>query len=237
MDRPKVLIADDCDEFTQSLIQAIGNEFQIQCCRTGKEALALLHSFQPDLLVLELMLTELDGISLLQTAAASGCLTNVLIVTNLFNTYAGDIMSHLNIRYVIRKPCDLEATVERIRDLTQVKKPHSLQSDAKSQISHMLHALSVPTKLNGYGYLRQAVLEMAISPGMPLVKELYPAVAKTFGCTCAQVERSIRNAISSAWNNRDEETWRKYLKIETSQPLHRPTNSEFIIHLAELVRL
>ena len=45
MDRPKVLIADDCDEFTQSLIQAIGNEFQIQCCRTGKEALALLHSF------------------------------------------------------------------------------------------------------------------------------------------------------------------------------------------------
>lgn len=237
MDRPKLLIADDSEEFTQALVQALGDDYTVQCCRTGREALSLLRSFQPDLLVLELMLTELDGISLLRAAADSGCLTNVLIVTKLFNTYAGDLMSRLNIRYVIRKPCDLQSTVERIRDLTHMERPRASLSDPKVQIAQMLHALNVPTKLNGYAYLKQAILEMAISPGMPLVKELYPAVAKTFGCTCAQAERSIRNAISAAWNHRDEETWRKYLKIDSRQPLRRPTNSEFIIQLSEQIRL
>ena len=237
MERPKLLIADDSEEFTQALIRALGDDCTIQCCRTGKEALSLLHSFQPDLLVLELMLTELDGISLLQAAADSGCLPDVLIVTKLFNTYAGDLISRLNIRYVIRKPCDLKATVTRIRDLTHIARPDSISSSPKDQVAQMLHALSVPTKLNGYAYLKQAVLKMAVSPGLPLIKELYPAVADTFGCSCAQVERSIRSAISAAWEKRDEALWRKYLRVESSQQLHRPTNSELITHLAEQVRL
>lgn len=237
MDRPKVLIADDSDDFTRSLMQALGDDFHIRCCRTGKEALSLLHSFQPDLLVLELMLTELDGISLLQTAVASGCKTNVLVVTKLFNTYASDLMTHLNIRYVIRKPCDPEATVDRIRDLIRLTAPPHAPDDPKVQVAKMLHALSVPTKLNGYTYLKQAIWEMARSPGMPLVKELYPAVAAVFGCECHQVERSIRTAIAAAWENQDEEVWRRYLKTESSHPLRRPTNSEFIIQLAEQVRL
>ena len=237
MDRPKVLIADDSDDFTRSLTQALGDDFHFRCCRTGKEALSLLQSFQPDLLVLELMLTELDGISLLQAAVASGCKANVLVITKLFNTYATDLMTHLNIRYVIRKPCDLEATVDRIRDLTRFAKPQIAPDDPKIQIAQMLHALSIPTKLNGYTYLKQAIWEMARCPGMPLVKELYPAVAGVFGCQCHQVERSIRTAIAAAWEKRDDAVWRRYLKMEASHPLRRPTNSEFIIQLAEQVHL
>ena len=183
------------------------------------------------------MLTELDGISLLQSAADSGCLPNVLVITTLFNSYTGDLLSHLNIRYVIRKPCDPNATANRIHDLIQIEKPRNPQGDPKVQIAQMLHALSIPTKYNGYAYLKQAIWEMASSPGMPIVKELYPAVAKAFGCTWTQAERSIRNAISAAWKQRDEEVWRRYLKVEGSQPLRRPTNAEFIIHLSELVQL
>lgn len=236
MGRPKLLIADDSEDFTLALAQLLEEEFEIRCSQNGKETLTLLHSFQPDLLVLELMITELDGISLLQAAVDAGLRPNVLAVTRFYNDYTANLMGPLGIRYAIRKPCDLHATAARIRDLIHAPCQHSQAIDPRAQVTALLHALGFPAKLHGYAYLREAILEMARNPSQSITKELYPTVAVICGCTRGQVERSIRTAIASAWNKRDEQAWRKYLRTDPGSPLDRPTNGEFIIRLSEVIQ-
>ena len=51
----------------------------------------------------------------------------------------------------------------------------------------LLVSLGVSTKLRGYSYLREAVLYMADNPMASVTKELYPAVARRFGCSGSQV--------------------------------------------------
>lgn len=237
MERRKLLLADDSDDFTLALTQQLEKEYEIRCVHDGKQALSMLRSFQPDLMVLEMMITELDGVSLLQMALAEGLRPNVLAVTRFFPEYVSASMEQLGIRYAIRKPTDLYAIADRIRDLIDAI-PHRLPaSDLKPEVTALLNTLGIPSKLHGYTYLREAILEILRNRDQSITKELYPAVAATCGCTRNQVERSIRTAIAAAWNKRDEEVWRKYLLPDSTAPLVRPTNSELIICLAEHIQM
>lgn len=78
MDAMKLLIADGNEEFRRALAAELQGAYHVRCCGDGKEALSLLRSFVPDVLVLDLMLPELDGISLLQSAASAGLCPMVL---------------------------------------------------------------------------------------------------------------------------------------------------------------
>ena len=64
MDAMKLLIADGNEEFRRALAAELQGAYHVRCCGDGKEALSLLRSFAPDVLVLDLMLPGLDGISL-----------------------------------------------------------------------------------------------------------------------------------------------------------------------------
>ena len=61
METMTLLIADSSEEFCNSLIDALQGNYRIQTCRTGKEALEILRTSTPDLLIMDLMLPELDG--------------------------------------------------------------------------------------------------------------------------------------------------------------------------------
>ena len=61
MDAMKLLIADGNEEFRRALAAELQGAYHVRCCGDGKEALSLLRSFVPDVLVLDLMLPELDA--------------------------------------------------------------------------------------------------------------------------------------------------------------------------------
>ena len=90
---------------------------------------------------------------------------------------------------------------------------------------------SVQITGRGYAFLRAAVLVMAHDRTQSVTKELYPTVAKRCGGNPLQVERTIRAAIHSAWDNRDESAWNQV--FHTDGPIPRPTNSAIISLLAE----
>ena len=62
----KLLIAEGSEELRQALAQSLDGEFAVQTCADGETARNLLHDFLPDLVVLDLMLPEIDGITLLR---------------------------------------------------------------------------------------------------------------------------------------------------------------------------
>lgn len=234
MEMRKLLIAETTEEFRDALVNHLKGAYQIRTCSEGKETRNLIRSYHPDVLVLDMMLPGLDGISILQAAAAAERRPAVLAIIKFCSDYMLEALTHLGVGYVMMKPCDVKATVNRIMDLSQpLKTPVSAYPDPHTVTSDLLLDLGMPTNLKGYKNLREAIPLMAKDPGQSLTKELYPAVGKLCDSSAKQVERDIRNAISSAWQQRDEQVWRRYFHPGKDGGIPKPTNGAFISRLAD----
>ena len=106
-------------------------------------------------------------------------------------------------------------------------------------ITEIMLNLGIPAHLRGYRYLREAVI-MSMDD-MELVgsvtKLLYPEIAKRFHVTDQKVERGIRNAIEVSWERGNKDAFREIFGYSSEEGKGRPTNSEYIAHLADKVRL
>ena len=237
MDARKILIADGTDDFRLALADALQGTYYVRSCRDGREALSQLKSYSPDILVLDLFLPGMDGISLLHAATECGICPLVLATGKFFSDYMTDSLMQLGVEYVLTKPCDLKSTIARIHDLSQrIRTPLISQPDPLNHISSLLVTLGIPVNYNGYGYLREAILSIARNRNLGITKELYPAIARVYGNSVdgTNVERSIRNAIDKAWQTRDERIWQQYFPPGQNK---KPSNGQFIHALADSLQL
>ena len=229
----KLLIADCSEEYRIALSAALSGQFQVLCCRSGTEALAMLHQERPDVLVMDLMLPELDGLTVLERAHADNIRPMILAATPIYSGYVLNCVQRLGIEYLVRKPYDIQAIADRIRDLSLRLNGQEPRVDPVAYVTNLLLALNISTKHNGFDYLREAVLLMAKDPAQSVTKVLYPEVARICDCNKKNVERSIRNALEKAWERRNAEKWQKYFPYAEQ----RPSNSVFISRLAEALLL
>ena len=229
----KLLIADCNEDYRSALAAALTEQYQVLCCRSGNEALALLQQELPDIIILDLMLPELDGLTLLERVSAKGIRPMVLAATPIFSDYVFSCAQRLGIEYLVRKPCDIGAIASRIRDLSKKLKTPEPKADPVSFVSSLLLSLDISTKHNGFAYLREAILLMAKDPAQSVTKILYPEVARICGCHKENVERSIRTALDKAWEKRDPRKWQQYFPSAQQ----RPSNAVFISRMAEALLL
>lgn len=238
MEVQKILIADGSEEFPMALAEKLREEYHIRITTEGNQTLEALRTYQPDILVLDLMLPGLDGISVLQGMEELGQKPMVLALTRFVSPYVMAAMERFNVGYLMIKPCDVGATLARIRDLGQRHNGPSLPApDIRTTVSNVLLRLGMPTKLRGYGCVREAILCMMRDPDMSVTKELYPMVAELCDGNTAQVERAIRGAILAAWNVGDQKQWRRYFIAGQGGLVPKPTNAEFISRIADCLRL
>ena len=234
MEIRKLLIADSVEEFRVELASQTRGLYRVCICQDGKETLREILTFKPDLVVLDMMLPGLDGISVLEEARKAGMAPQVLATTKFFSDYLAESAHRLGVGYMMVKPCDVKAVVERLSDLAdRLDAGSAAHPDPRTAVSNMLLALGLSTKLRGYGYLREAILESMRCPGQMITKELYPKVGKLCDASGTQVERSIRSAIYKAWETRDDALWRRYFGTGSGEILKRPTNAVFISVIAE----
>ena len=235
METRKLLVADASVSFCAALTGALGGTFELRTCHDGLQARTLLESFQPDILVTDLALPGLDGISLLKAASNESKRPALLVTTGFFSPYIENAIAEVGVDYLMLKPCDLRAMVERIQDLSQCDCAAIHLPCARTTISNILMALDVPVKRKGYQYLESAIELFEKDPQQSMTKVLYPAVAKMYGTSRESVERAIRSAIQGAWDDRDEKVWRLYFQPCRNGMVPRPTNKAFIAALAELL--
>ena len=227
----KLLIADCNEDYRIALTAALKDSYHVFSCRTGTEAWTLLNQERPDIFILDPMLPELDGLTLLERTYSSGIRPVVLAVTPIITSYMYSCAQRLGIEYIVRKPCEIEAIASRARDLTQRLDIPSPKVDPESYVTELLLSLTFSTKHNGFSYLREAILLMSKDPAQSVTKVLYPAVAHTFGCQKENVERSIRTALDSAWERGDRQLWNRYFP----DAAYRPSNAVFISRIAEAI--
>ena len=231
------MIVDNSEEFRQALDQVLCDTYEVYHCSNGRQALETAPQINPDVIILDLMLTELDGVTLLHEIRRAGLRPMVLAVTRFFNDYVLESAQELGIGYIIRKPCSLAAVRERVRDLCKLLASNAPRPvDPAAFVSQRIKFLLFSPRHNGSAYLKEAVLMMWRQPGISLTKELYPGVGAMFGSSAPQVERSIRSAIQSAWNQRSPQDWGTLFPPGSDGTSQRPSNGAVIARLADDLR-
>lgn len=234
MSLPKLLIADSSEDFCRELTKGLEEHFQVLCCHDGKTALEILRQDPFDFLVLNLMLPEYDGITMLEQLPAGCRPKKVLALTPFTMEYVSQSAEKLNIGYVIRKPCKLSNVVRRICDLhRQPTLPALPTRDMAAYLSELLISFPMNPRNLGYKLLRAAILISVQSPNLSATKELYPAAAAMCDRTGCNVERNLRSTLDKSWASPDHRLWQQYFPNATE----RPCSSEFIARIAGDLRL
>lgn len=226
---PKLLIADCNEDFRLALSHVLREQFQVLCCSSGTEALEILTQDSIDVLVLDLMLPEIDGLTLLERAFDAGVVPRTLVFDPLLSPYVQDALKRFGVSYVMRKPCELEAIVKRVMDISSSYPLPVYHSQQEARTAELLHTLNFRSNHDGFAYLCKSIPLLAANPGQQLSMELYPTVAKLFSHSAKNIERSIRNAIEVAWAHRNEEVWQVYFPNLCS----KPTNAHFLSTIAK----
>jgi two-component system response regulator (stage 0 sporulation protein A) len=230
----KLLIAEGSEELAAALGELFRGSCQVRLCSDGDSARQLLGLFQPDVLVLDLMLPGYDGLSLLQWLRDQPMRPQVLAVSRFFSDYVVEQTQALGVRYVMRKPCAVSALASQISGLLNYEAAQEpVRREHPADLHNHFAALGIRGRHHGSTYLHHAVPLYAADPLQSVTKVLYPEVAKRCGCKASHVERDIRNAILSAWKKRDENIWRLYFPADGTGTVKRPTNSEFIARMAQ----
>ena len=232
----KLMIADSSDETRQALEELSQEHCVIRSCADGETALELLRQFQPDILVVDLMLPKTDGLSLLQQLRQWQMRTMVLVQTPISSPYITARLQQLSVDYAVKAPCQLSALQVQIQDFMnqlQASPPQTRCDDLL--VSTLLLKLGFAPKLSGYSYLVDAIPLYARDPSQAITKELYVAVGQLHGKDAALVERSIRSAIDKAWQHGDKTLWQKYFRTLPDGSVERPSNGNFITRMAQLL--
>ena len=241
-----VLMIDDNEYIVNKVKQYFSKHEVIDLVLTavnGKDGLDLIINEKDkyDLILMDLIMPEIDGIALLEKMKEKNIQKHVIILTSYKKEYTVKAVSEYNIDYYMLKPFNLESLEKRIIEIMNVKerKVSDKEMDLRIKISDMLHTLGVPSHIRGYQYIRDGIVMMYEEPDMlkGITKEVYPELALKYNTTTSRVERAIRHAIEVSWSRGDYQLMDKYFGNSIDYDKSKPTNAEFIITLTDRLRL
>ena len=211
----------------------------------GEEGLRMIknHINEIDLVLLDLIMPNKDGIYLLDKLKEEEINTNIIVITSFNADAIIKKLSSYNIKYFLLKPFDLKDLEQRVLEATnqvETKNGQNLyENELKISVTKLLHELGVPSHIKGYQYIREGILLLYNNPNIVggITKELYPEIACRFDTSVSRVERAIRHAIEVSWNRGNLELMEEVFGHSVDYDKAKPTNSEFIVTVADKLKL
>ena len=202
----------------------------------GEEAWALIQQTRPDVVVMDVILPGLDGISLLQRMPKT---VKTIVLSAFCSQNMVQEVMQLGAWYFIPKPAHVESLLERIREAVVPEETTVVRPSLEAEVTAIIHEVGIPAHIKGYQYVREAIILTVQDMEMinAVTKMLYPEVARRFHTTPSRVERAIRHAIEVAWDRGDLETLQSYFGYTVNSAKGKPTNSEFIAMISDRIRL
>lgn len=248
MDKIKVLMVDDNLNLVGMVKEYFKNHESISIdydAHDGEQGIELIEKERDhyDVIILDLIMPKKDGLYVLDEMKKRGIDKKIIVATSYNASEVIREVSEYGVNYFILKPFDLSDLEKRILE-TQKRKENAKTIDfyynnLQISITKMLHELGIPSHIKGYQYIREGIGIIFERPETigGITKELYPELAKKFDTTVSRVERAIRHAIEVSWNRGNwtlmEEIFGHSVDIDKA----KPTNSEFIVTIADKLRL
>ncbi len=253
----KILIADENSAQRQSLINELrrAGYTNIEVALNGEEALIKIDRFHPDVAIIDVWLSKLDGIGVIRNSKNLNFGQDkapAFIVVSMVSSQSAFLeATGAGADLCLLKPYNIESLCSHISSLhknrfssasaTAVSETSAEDRtpDIETQVTKIIHQIGVPAHIKGYQYLRTAILLTVKDSDIinSVTKILYPSVAKKYQTTTSRVERAIRHAIEVAWDRGDVDTLNSYFGYTIQNNRGKPTNSEFIAMIADNLRL
>ena len=269
-DKITILIADDNPDFARTLTGYIeeDNELEIiAIARDGKQAVEMIINTQPDVVLLDVIMPQLDGLGVLEKIREANMKKTPMCI--MLSAVGQDKITQraieLGAEYYAIKPFDITLLLQRIKEIrlyqptNQIKNNNintanreikaqyieispdkkKAEENLEALVTNVIHEVGVPAHIKGYQYLREAIMMVVNNIDIinQITKQLYPDIAVKYHTTPSRVERAIRHAIEVAWGRGQTETVENIFGYTVSAVKGKPTNSEFIAMIADKLRL
>ena len=261
-----VVIADDNMEFANTLKNYLGKENEMEIlgiAKDGMEAIHIIEQTKPDVLILDVIMPQLDGLGVLEKLPTLELEKTpaVIMLSAVGQEKITQRAISLGAEYYLVKPFEIDVLIKRIRDIkyytpimqetsymVNESKTNYITIDPKKKlnecnlealVTNVIHELGVPAHIKGYQYLREAIMMVVneIELINEITKQLYPEIAQRYKTTPSRVERAIRHAIEVSWSRGRVETTNGIFGYTVSASKGKPTNSEFIAMVADKLRI
>ena len=269
MENVNVVIVDDNPMILNTLDEVISSEAGLSVigrADNGKDAIDMIKDTQPDVVLLDLVMPQMDGITVVENIKKkTSMLKNPAFI--ILSAVGGEQMTEeafqAGANYFLMKPFDKDIFVNKIRRIGKrpvrpvpgkvleaplkaatpeeaaMNREEYMKEHLETDITKMLHELGIPAHIKGYQYLRDAISMVVRDREMmeAVTKILYPEIAKKNYTSSSRVERAIRHAIEVAWGRGSLEVIDELFGYTISTGKGKPTNSEFIALIADKICL
>lgn len=255
-----VAIADDNERIVRILDDLLGEDEEISVvgkAKNGEEIYDIIKSSKPDVVLLDIIMPKLDGLSLMEKVNKDESITKIpqfIVMSAIGQEAITEDAFNMGANYYIMKPFDSEIVLNRIKSINgrttrkgqlnrkinaKESKEEYIEKNLESDVTTIIHDIGVPAHIKGYHYLRDAII-MSVNDSEMLngiTKILYPEVAKMHKTTPSRVERAIRHAIEVAFSRGNMDTIEELFGYTVNAGKGKPTNSEFIALIADKIRI
>ena len=244
----KVLMIDDNVEFVKMVKEYFSDHASIDIvleANSGVDGIRLIKEKQSDydVVLLDLIMPGMDGIDVLEKMKEYNIDKKVIVITSYNSEEMIRKTSEYGISYFMLKPFEISSLDKKIMSCfsnsAASKSVDVYHNNLQISITNILHELGVPSHIKGYQYIREGISIIYDRPEVigGITKELYPDIARTFSTTVSRVERAIRHAIEVSWNRGNWDLMEEIFGHSVDIDKAKPTNSEFIVTVADKLRL
>jgi len=240
----------DADKSKHTFITKLFNnnsEHRVKyCTASGKDLIDELKCSMPDVLIMDLILFDYDGFTVLEELKLLNITPNVLLHTCMKDEHLLKNAYDLGIKNVLFKPSHFMQLLEAVENAAEknnsqkaTKKIEISKEEQLRMLSQLISQLGILPNLKGYQYSREAVLLLlnrrSILEGH--MKEIYKTIADKYNTKPYCVERNIRNAIEIAWIKGNIQLINDIFGYTVRSEKGKPTNAEFLVMLADKIKL
>lgn len=249
MEKTRLLVIDDNEALVDMIEEYFSSHELINIAfkaYTGEESINLIEKNlnDYDVIILDLIMPKKDGIYVLEEMKKRNIYKPVIISTSYNSDEMIRRVSEYGVHYFLLKPYELSDLENRILEASNVREKENkniniYHNNLQISVTKILHELGVPSHIKGYQYIREGILLIYNNPEIigGITKELYPEIANKYDTTVSRVERAIRHAIEVSWNRGDWELMEEIFGHSVDIDKAKPTNSEFIVTVADKLRL
>lgn len=247
MKKINVLMIDDNESLVEMVKEYFSDNDRITISLSaldGENGMKLIENNQDkyDVVLLDLIMPKKDGLYVLEQMTKKNLNKKVIVETSYNAPDTIRRVSEYGVNYYILKPYDLVELEKRILETSNMKLGESInlhQNWLDKSITNMLHELGMPSHIKGYQYIREGISLIYNNPSIigGITKELYPEIAIKYDTTVSRVERAIRHAIEVSWNRGSIDYMEEIFGHSVDFDKAKPTNSEFIVTVADKLRL
>ena len=246
MDKIKVLMIDDNVQLIEAVKEYFRSNNQISIVDEAYDGVSGIKKIEEsiyDVIVLDLIMPNKDGMYVLDEIKKKNLDKKIIVATSYNAPETIRDVSDYGVNYYILKPFDFTDLEKRILSVCNNKKEGKSvdihYNNLQISITKILHELGIPSHIKGYQYIRDGVGLVFDNPDIigGITKELYPELASKFSTTVSRVERAIRHAIEVSWNRGNWDLMNEIFGNSVDIDKAKPTNSEFIVTVADKLRL